>query len=219
MVIVCGIDEAGRGPVIGPMIICGVLIEEKDMPKLSSLGVKDSKLLTKKTRKILFNQIKRMVLDFKYIIITPQEIDNALKSDELNLNWLEAIKTAEIINSFKNIDKAIIDCPSNNDKAYITYIHERLKNKKIKLIAEHKADLIYPVVSAASIIAKVIRDREIEKLKKKYNIDFGSGYPADKKTIDFLKNNYNKYNFFRKTWSCYTEIAEKEKQKKLNTFT
>jgi len=221
MTFVCGIDEAGRGPVIGPMVICGVLVKEKDMPKLSSLGVKDSKLLTRNTRKILFEQIKKMVLDFNYVIIPPKEIDNALKSNHLNLNWLEAEKTAEIINKISkktNINKVIIDCPSNNDKSYIAYILERLINKKLKLIAEHKADLIYPVVSAASIIAKVIRDREIDKLKKRYNVDFGSGYPSDKKTQDFLKKNYNKYDFFRKTWISYKEIALKNKQKNLKDF-
>ena len=89
------------GPVIGPMVMAGVLIEEKDLPKLKSLGVKDSKLLTKEKREELFKKIIKTVKKYKIIIIPPKEIDNALESDHLNLNWLEAHKSAEIINRLK----------------------------------------------------------------------------------------------------------------------
>lgn len=217
MTLICGVDEAGRGPVIGPLVICGVLIDKKDEEKLKSIGAKDSKLLTPKTREIVYAQVIRMVKDYKVVIVNPEEIDSAVQSPSLNLNWLEAIKSAEVINKLKpNI--TILDCPSNNDKSYTAYVRKFLKDKNTKLIAEHKADAIYPVVSAASVIAKVIRDREIENLKQEHKVDFGSGYPSDQLTRNFLEKNWDKFDFFRKTWETYKKVAGKKSQKKLDGF-
>ena len=104
---------------------------------------------------------------------------------------------------------------SNNINAYVDYLKTFLKYEP-KIKAEHKADYKYTEVSAASIIAKVTRDREIENIKKKYNIEFGSGYPSDSVTQKFLKENYHKYpEIFRKTWITYKNISEKKKQKSL----
>src|SRR3989344_4241989 len=112
-----GIEEAGRGPVIGPMVMAGVLIEESDSEKLKAIGAKDSKMLSAKQREELFKKIVKIAKSYKLIIIPPSEIDAALESRELNLNWLEAHKSAEITNEFKP-DKVIIDSPSNNVKSY-----------------------------------------------------------------------------------------------------
>jgi len=219
MVLICGIDEAGRGPVIGPLVIVGVLIKEKDESKLSSVGVKDSKLLTKQQRNALFNKIIKIVKKYKIIITEPKEIDKAVKGENnLNLNWLEADKSAEIINSLKP-EKAIVDCPSNNIQKYKGYLSKKIKDKKTELILEHKADLNHPVVAAASIIAKVTRDNEIEKIKKKIKVDFGSGYPSDPITKEFLEKSHRKYpKIFRKSWSSYSVLENKKNQKNLFDF-
>src|SRR3989344_5720505 len=213
MTTICGIEEAGRGPVIGPLVISGILIEEKDLLKLKNIGVKDSKLLTQRQREELFKEIKKIIIKEKTIIIEPAEIDEALNSEELNLNKLEAIKTAMIINFLKP-DKVIVDCPSTNINAYVKYLKTFLKYEP-KIKAEHKADVNFPEVSAASIIAKCTRELEIDKLKRKHNVDFGSGYPSDQLTQEFLKKNYNKYDFFRKTWATYKNMTEGKKQKSL----
>ena len=217
ILLICGIEEAGRGPVIGPMVVCGILIEKDKEKELKKLGVKDSKLLTPKQRGSLFSKIEKKVEDFKVIIVPPKEIDKAIGSDLSNLNWLEADKFVEIIDSLKP-DIAYIDCPSNNTKAYEEYIAERVRNKGIKLVVENKADQNYAVVSAASILAKVTRDREIDKIKKKYKVEFGSGYPADPFTKQFLEKNYNRYPIFRKSWVSWKNIAKKKGQKKLSHF-
>ncbi len=207
-----------RGPVIGPLVMCGVLIKEEDEAKLKSIGAKDSKLLTPRTREILFDQIKGMVKDYKIIIIPPADIDKVLLSKDSNLNWLEADISAKIINALKP-DKAVLDCPSPNIKAYKAYVKKKIDNKKVVIVAEHKADVNFPVVSAASILAKVTRDREIEKLKKKIGIDFGSGYPSDERTKEFLKKYYKDFpDIFRKTWSSYKRVAGVKNQKKLGEF-
>jgi len=218
MVLLCGVEEAGRGPVIGPLVMCGVLIDEKDEAKLKSIGAKDSKLLTPRTRELLFDQIKSMVKAHKIIIIPPAEIDKILLSKDSNLNWLEADTSAKLINILKP-DVAVLDCPSTNISAYRSYVKKKLDNKKIKVIAEHKADINYPVVSAASILAKVTRDREIEKIKKKIGIDFGSGYPSDVRTQAFLKKHYADFpDIFRKTWASYKKVVSPKSQKKIGEF-
>lgn len=218
MVLICGIDEARRGPVLGPMVMCGAFIDEDDMPKLIALKPKDSKLLTKEEREEIYPKLINVLKSYKLFIIQPDEIDKAVKGgDGLNLNRLEAVKQAEILNEF-NPDMAIIDCPSNNINSYRLYLKKLLKNKNVELILEHKAER-YPLVAAASIIAKVTGDREIEKIKKQIRIDFGSGYLSDPKTVEFLKNNFEKYpELFRKSWFPYQDLVNKKFQKSLSDF-
>lgn len=214
--LVVGVEEAGRGPVIGPLVMCAVAINEKDEAKLVNLGVKDSKQLTPRQRESLFDKIKRAVKEFSIIMLSPEQIDEALNSPDTNLNWLEADTSIKLIKPLKP-DKVILDCPSNNVKAYKSYVKKKLP--KIEVIAEHKADENYPVVAAASILAKVTRDREIEKIKAKIGQDFGSGYPADPRTVDFLKENWDKHpEIFRKTWACYKKIAHGKSQTTLGGF-
>jgi len=217
--LVCGIDEARRGPVLGPLVMCGALIDEKDMPKLEALKPKDSKLLTRAQREKIFDKLLNVLKHHKVIVINSKEIDKAVHGhDGLNLNRLEARKSVDILNALEP-EKAIIDCPSNNISSYKNYIKKLLKNKKIELVLEHKAER-YPLVAAASIIAKVTGDREIEKIKKKIGIDFGSGYMTDPKTVEFLKNNFEKYpELFRKSWFPYKDLVNQKFQKSLSDFT
>lgn len=208
---ILGIDEAGRGPVIGPMIIAGAMIDEKDIEKLSEM--KDSKLLPHKKRIELAGKIKK-VCKYHIIEVSPEVIDAAIFSNELNLNWLEAYKQAEIINELKP-DKVFVDCPSINTKSFEEYLRNLLNNKKIELVVEHKADFNYKIVSAASILAKVKREEAMDQIRGKYG-ETGAGYPADPKTKLFLQKNWSKYpEIFRKSWSTYKKMAEKPIQKKL----
>lgn len=194
------------------------MIKEKDEYKLLRLKVKDSKLLTKKRRDYLFDKIKN-ISENKITVIGPDEIDNAVDgNNSLNLNWLEARKSAEIINKL-NPDVVYLDCPSNNIKAYTNYLKRFLENREIKVISEHKADMKYPVVSAASILAKVTRDREIEKISNRVKEKIGSGYASDPATKEFLKKNYHKdYEFIRKSWASYKNLVKEKNQKKLGEF-
>ena len=214
---ICGIDEAGRGPVIGPLVICGFLINEGEETQLLKLGVKDSKLLTPKQREKICVELKK----YKHhaIEIPPQEIDAAVKGENgSNLNWLEAQKAAEIINVLKP-RSVILDCPSPNIKAYTAYLLERLSDKNVKLQCAHHADRDFAVVGAASIIAKVTRDKIIDDIKKKIGVDFGSGYVADPATAEFLKKYWNKYpELFRHSWAPYAGIVKEFGQGKLDKW-
>ncbi len=196
------------------MVMAGVLIEESNLVRLKSIGVKDSKLLTREKRDELFEKIKELADKAEIIIISPKEIDDAVQSSELNLNWLEAHKSAEIINKLKP-DKTTIDSPSNNCKAYAVYLTNLLDNKNMQLECVHKADVKYIHVGAASILAKVVRDREIDKLQKKYG-NCGPGYTSNEITQKFLKENWEKYpEIFRHSWISYQNHKMAKSQKTL----
>lgn len=218
---VLGIDEAGRGPVIGPLIVAGVMIEttssSSEDDETAKLGeVKDSKLLTHQKRVELDDKIKRNS-KYKIVEVSPKEIDNALLSKTLNLNWLEAHKQAEIINYLKP-DKVIIDCPSPNCSAYENYLKKLLDKKKIILVVEHKADMKYPTCSAASILAKVRREEAMDEIKKKYG-DTGPGYPGNPVTKKFVEENFEKHpEIFRKTWATFKRQEKNKGQKSLEGF-
>ena len=219
MTLVVGVDEAGKGPVIGPLIIVGILVNEEDSARLKTLGAKDSKLLMHKKRIALAKQILKIVKSHKIITIQPDEIDHAVYGhDGLNLNWLEARKTAEILNYLRP-DKAIIDCPSPNIGAYTNYLKKFLNNSNMELIVEHKADKNHVVVSAASIIAKVIREEEVEKIEKKLGQKIGTGYMSNLQCQEFVKKNFDRHpEFFRKSWMPYKRQVEEKEQKKLSEY-
>jgi ribonuclease HII len=218
MTLLCGIDEAGRGPVLGPMVMAGVLVDEEGSQKLKKMGAKDSKMLTPKQRNALYKKIVKVAKAYKIMIVPVAEIDAALKSDTLNLNWLEAHTSAKILNELKP-EKIFIDSPSVNTAKYKQYLLNLLENKKIEAVVEHKADVNYVECSAASILAKVTRDEEIEKLKKEVGIDFGSGYLSDEKTVKFLNENFRSHpDVFRKTWTPYKLLAESGNNRKLGEF-
>jgi ribonuclease HII len=173
--------------------------------------------LLPKKREELFDKILKIVKKYEIVVMTPQEIDAALMDPDTNLNWLEADHAAEIVNKLTPA-KAIIDCPSTNIAEYSEYIRKKL-NVDCELQVEHKADLNHIVVGAASIIAKVTRDRAIEEIKKKVGKDIGSGYPADPVTQRFISENYKKHpEVFRRTWQTYKDVVAKRQQKGLSEF-
>ena len=217
--LICGIDEVARGPVVGPLIIVGYMIKESDLDKLKATGVKDSKLLTHKQREKMVDKLKELAEDYKVIVIQPKEIDEAVEStNHMNLNWLEAKKQAEIINEL-DPDVAYIDCPSPNIRKYKDYLFNLINNDKIELIVEHKADVKYPVVSAASVIAKCIREDRVKMIEEMTGQSIGSGYPSNPICQKFLKENIDKYpDVFRKSWMTFKNYNAMKKQKKLDEF-
>lgn len=207
--LICGIDEAGRGPVIGPMVFAAVVIDEKDQNKLVSLGVTDSKLLDPVTREELFDEVQKLAKEYVILSLSAADITEWMKS--ASLNDVEAIKTAEMLDSLNCApDVTYIDCPDTVTSRYAQNIRN-LSKKSMKIVAEHKADLNYRVAGAASILAKVTRDREIQELSKEYG-EIGSGYPSDpvtKKWIDaWWKKNRSFPECVRKKWATVDRKAQ-----------
>ena len=201
--------------------MAALAFREEDIQKLEWLGVKDSKLLTPLVREELFERIREIVHDFRIEVIEPDAIDLSVDGGESNLNWLEADTSARLVSELRP-DKVIIDCPSVNISSYKNYFAGKLSEgvkTTAELIVEHKADVNHIVVGAASIIAKVIRDKTINKIKTEIGRDFGSGYMSDPKTQEFLKNGYKEFaHLFRKSWQSYKNVEQEKAQLKLGEF-
>lgn len=223
MNLVLGIDEAGRGCVIGPLVVCGTLIDESDESGLRKMNVKDSKMLSPSQRERIKPEIEKIAKWFHVAKIEPDKIDGKHQHG-LNLNELETVKFAEIINRACNahrIDKVIIDVPDVNINKFKTFLRTLLFNKDVAIIAEHYADKKYIACSAASIIAKVTRDADIEKLKEEYG-DFGSGYPSDPQCVKWLNEWFERHCAFppivRHSWETIANIKNKKLQNTLKRF-
>ena len=218
--LISGVDEAGRGPVIGPLVIAGVLFEEADLPKLVNLGVKDSKLLSSQKRETLSSEIKKLALVYHTVWLSPAEIDRVVESRRKlhKLNRLEAQAMARVISVLKP-DIVYVDASDVLADRFGEHIAENLSFSP-KIICEHKADVKYPIVSAASILAKVERDKAISQLQKKHG-NIGCGYPSDPNTIKFLEDWIRKFgsypHFVRKSWKTAKRVKSEadSRQKKL----
>ena len=195
--LICGVDDAGRGSVLGPLVIAGVSVERTKIKYLSEIGVKDSKQLSPKTREILYKKIIGIVDSYYVVRISPKIIDQSVRKNQLN--HLEAKYMAKVIKKLQP-DSSYVDSCDVNPSRFGKEISKLANSGRI--YSRHHADSRFVIVSAASIVAKVNRDREIEKLRKKH--DLGSGYPSDPKTMRFIKNwilNYHKTpEFVRKSW-------------------
>lgn len=221
--LILGIDDAGRGPVIGPMILAGVLMTKEQEKSLKTAGINDSKQIPHPMRIKMSKIIMEKAISYHVAKTEAVDIDSSIKKGT-NLNTLEAQKTAEIINELnKKKDKiqVIVDCPSVNTGAWkntlIGYI-DNLDNLEIH--CEHKADANHTCAGAASILAKVAREEEVEKLKKKFG-DFGSGYPSDPFTKKFLKEKGRELShsgIFRKSWQTWKALYPEKEQATLSSF-
>lgn len=186
---IAGIDEAGKGPVIGPMCIGGVKIDESRAHALKVLGVADSKKLTPKKREHLAAQIRKYADECFVLEVSPSQIDELRKL--FTMNEIMVVCFSKVLEKLQP-DAVYADAADVKAERFAENLRKQYaksfpeKAKKIEITSRHKADAVYPVVSAASIIAKVRRDELIEELKKKWGMDFGSGYPSDPKTKAFL---------------------------------
>jgi ribonuclease HII len=180
--------------------VAGICVSKKSISEMIKKGIKDSKLLTPKKRQILFGHVVSIAESICICRINIAEIDFHVFKN--NLNTLEAEAMAITISNMKS-DKTYVDSCDVNPSRYQRTISSFLKRNSTKLISMHHADKLNVVVSGASIIAKVIRDSEITKIRVKYG-DIGSGYPSDKRTIEFVREWFRQKNeippFARKSW-------------------
>lgn len=209
---ICGIDEAGKGPVLGPMVAAGVLVLDDE--DLSSLGIKDSKQLSAKKREIIFEEI---CASYKTAVVvkSPAEID----ARECTMNQFTVLLHAEVLRTLSP-DKVYLDaCDVNAERFGVNVLS--VSGIDAEVVSEHKADARYAVVGAASIVAKVTRDRIIDELRLEFG-EIGSGYPSDAKTVEFLKEYIREHGVppacARKSWQTVTDILSKSAQKNLFDF-
>lgn len=202
------------------MVICGVVIDEKDEKNLVEIGVKDSKQLSPRRREELAQKIDKMARLIIVMRVQPCKIDS-YRRNGVNLNRLEEMKMAEIIDMC-GAKKVYIDALGVNMEKFKQEIIGYLSNKDVDLVAENFADQNYPVVSAASIIAKTNRDEVIKEIERKVGYPIGVGYSHDIRTIKFveklMKERKKLPPYVRETWATTETLREKLSLKKIKDF-
>jgi ribonuclease HII len=214
--LIAGVDEAGRGPCLGPLVIAAATIEKGDEELLVQRGVTDSKLLSRKKREELFGVVHKLCSNVAVESIGPEELDSLMLNK--SLNEIEAMRAGKALNSLpEKPDVVYVDSPDFISDNFAKRIMKYITFKPV-IVSEHKADLNYPVAGAASIVAKVTRDRNIEELCGSYG-NLGSGYTHDERTISFIKKFLYENNklppFVRKSWLTTERILNEKYQKKL----
>lgn len=219
---VTGIDEAGRGAIVGPLVISAVTLDSKAIRELIKLGVKDSKKLSPKKREELYQAIHEKAIDVFVVKIPACKIDK-YRGLGTNLDKIEAMHIAQLI-EFAAGSKIYVDSLTSNPSKFKNLIFSYVSKKisRDSVIVRNYLDESNAAVSAASIVAKVERDREIRKLEEKLGMEIGVGYSHDKRTIKFieyfLQNKKQLPDCIRKSWITYSLLKQKYLQKTLNKF-
>jgi ribonuclease HII len=212
--VICGVDEAGKGSVLGPMIIAAVGVTSDNV--FAEVEVADSKMLSPKVRERLYITIRRR-FRVATVRIDAHEIDEIRTG--MTMNSCVARAHAQAIDKLSPAI-AYVDACDVNAIRYADMVKNHLE-KSCEIVSEHNADRTFKVVSAASIIAKVTRDRAITALSKKYG-EIGSGYPSDPVTIAFLSAYIDEYKcpppIARKSWKTITAMLGKKQQSQLSQF-
>jgi len=206
-----GIDESGRGCLLGPLVVAGVSASRDGVRSLRELGVKDSKLLSPKRRESLYSEILKVAEHVYWAKISPGEIDEVVTRGKRlrKLNYLEALYFAKVIDQLDAM-RVTVDAADVVPERFRDDIKANMR-AKCTVVARHKADRDFPVVSAASIVAKVQRDREVELLRNVHG-DFGSGYPSDATTRSFFEELMRRGDplpdFVRRSWKTWFNIQQ-----------
>jgi ribonuclease HII len=212
---ICGVDEAGRGPVLGPMVVAAVAIED-DAP-LRNMQVRDSKKLTPARRRELAAMITE-TCRVEFRVISHEEID--ARGTKTSLNELEAVVFASLIDRLK-AEVVYVDACDANEDHFRQMVSGKLSYRP-RIVCEHRADDNYPIVSAASIIAKTNRDRIVSEMQAEIGQEIGSGYSSDPTTISFLqkwiKEKGDLPPYTRRSWATAKEALSSSKNAKLTDW-
>lgn len=197
-VLICGVDEAGRGSMLGPLVIAGICMQEDRLDDLVDLGVRDSKRHSAASREYLYSSITEMADDYCIVHVPPRSVDASVR--RRGLNNLEAKYMARVVSKLEP-DVTYVDSCDVNPARFGERISSRL-SRDCRIMSYHHADSTFVIVSAASILAKVVRDRAIGRLRRNHAV--GSGYPSDRNAVMFLRTYYAKNgtvpSFMRKSW-------------------
>ncbi|MFQ6129161.1 MAG: ribonuclease HII [Thermoplasmata archaeon] len=212
---ICGVDEAGRGPVMGPLIVAGVLVV--DDIHLREMQVRDSKKLSKKRREELSKEIL-VAAECDFQVVPAEDIDEMRKL--MTINELEAKIFASILEKLRP-DVAYLDSADTNCEAFESLVRKEL-DFDLEIVCRHKADELFPVVSAASIIAKEKREEEVRRISRELGENIGSGYPADPITVEFMQRWISEKGDLppntRRSWETARRMLSESKMSKLSDY-
>jgi len=213
---ICGVDEAGRGPVMGPLVVCGICIEDDQL--LRKMGVRDSKKLTRSKRESLYENLGGIIDGIEIVEVSAEEID--LLREEMTMNELEARIFASVISKLRP-SVAYVDSADVDEERFGKEIQSQI-GLETRIISKHRADETYPVVSTASIFAKIRRDRSIREIEMDIGEPIGSGYPSDPNTIRFLESWLQRYDALpphtRRSWDTCSRLIRMKSLRRIDEF-
>jgi len=212
---ICGVDEAGRGPVIGPLVVCGVAVP--DDSALVGLGVRDSKSLSRKAREELAPRIFE-ISSVEVLELPAEELD-AMRS-RMTLNEVEALMFARVVDKLSP-EVAYLDAADVIEERFSEMVESCL-TCGARTVSRHRADVQFPVVSAASIIAKVTRDARIALIEEEVGQPIGSGYTSDPVTRSFIEGWLERHHSLpphvRRSWKTSQRLMTLDGIRRLDSF-
>jgi ribonuclease HII len=214
---VVGVDEAGRGAWIGPLVVGAVAVPPGDVPRLRAAGARDSKTLSPSRREAVYARIEALG-ETRSIDLAPREIDRHVVHG--GLNDLESRTFGEIVREFAPA-RAFVDACDTDAARFGRRVSE-VAGPGVEVISRHRADSRFPLVGAASIVAKVRRDRAIAKLAEILGEEIGSGYPSDSRTVEFVtryvRASGTRPDWLRESWATTQRIIPALPTRTLDEF-
>ncbi len=203
--VICGVDEAGKGSVLGPMVVAAVGCQAVE--DLATLPIRDSKVLRPKQREALYEVLVR---EFAVSVVSLDAAGIDEARSRMSMNDCVARLHARAIAGLRPAS-AYVDACDVNAERYGRRVAGFL-DFPCEIVAEHRADARYKIVGAASVVAKVSRDRAIQELGVEYG-GIGSGYPSDPTTMAFLKDYVREHGdppaCARTTWKTVTDLYQR----------
>jgi len=202
---IVGVDEAGRGSFLGPLVVGGFAVTSERVDELRAAGARDSKELSPSAREAAYTRL-RALGEVRSIALLPAEIDRAVAQQQLN--ELEAIAFGRLVRSLRATEARVDACDPNERRfGRRVALHAEIT---VRVLARHPADRDDPVVGAASIVAKVRRDRAIARLAARLGVRIGSGYPSDEETVTFVRawlaSHSEHPDWLRRSWSTMKRV-------------
>ncbi len=210
---IAGIDEAGRGPVLGSMVVCAYAVPRPKNEELAATGVKDSKQLSRKKREELAPELMKMG---KHVLVESTAAELNVSMKRLSLNDIEAQKMAQALSELeKNVSGTVTQVYIDTPDPVLSTFERRLRryyHGTAELVLSHKADRKFPVVSAASVLAKVTRDTLVDRISLEIGESVGTGYSHDERTITLLRRLWKEKDhpvqkYVRREWSTAKNLS------------
>jgi ribonuclease HII len=210
-----GADEAGRGPALGSMFAAAVAVD--DLAAVPE-GVDDSKNLSRERREELAATLRA---DDRVQTAVAEITSERIDAPDADMNALTVDAQARALRDVvREGESGVVDACDTSEERFARRVGDAV-DADVDLAAEHGADEAYPVVSAASVLAKVARDRHVDALTEQYGA-VGSGYPSDPTTREFLREYVRERGELpdcaRESWQTCADALAAAQQSGLDQF-
>ncbi len=212
-----GLDEAGRGSVLGPLVVGAFACTTGSIPAVVAAGARDSKLLSPARREAVYARLAELG-ERRWIALPPRTIDRYVARGRLNELELEAF--AELVRALRP-DVAYVDACDPDAERFGRRLGT-LAGGTVRVVSRHRADRDVPIVGAASVVAKVQRDAELTALRSAVDEPLGTGYPSDPTTRECVRRHAADGGrvppWMRRSWETVQRVKRDRPARTLDQF-